>query len=80
MTVHVDITDPAATLASVVDKARLGEEVVLTEGGAPVARIVSLPSRRTGSRPPPGLYADRIKVGPKMFEPTDEEILKDFGV
>jgi len=80
MTVQVDIKDPAATLATVVDQARHGEEVVLTDDGTAVARVVSVPARKPGDRPPGGLFADRIKVGPMMFAPTDEQILRDFGM
>lgn len=80
MTVHVDIKDPAVTLATVVDQARHGEDVVLTEAGAPVAKVVAVLERKPGDRPPGGLFAGRVKIGPKMFEPTDEEILRDFGM
>ena len=79
MTVQVDIKDPAASLVQVVDRARHGEEVLLTEAGNPVARVtavVPVSHRRAA----PGSFAEFDWLIPIIDAPTDEEIIKDFGL
>lgn len=79
MTVHVDITDPAAMLASVVDKARHGQEVVLTDSGSPVAKVVSVPTK-ADRRNAAGGMADWKWLLPIATMPTDEETIREFGL
>jgi len=79
MTVHVDIKDPAVTLATVVDKARHGEDVVLTEAGAPVAKVVAVPAK-VSRRAAAGSMAEWKGLLPLATMPTDEETIRDFGL
>ena len=64
-------------LSRLVERARQGEEVVITSGRGkrPVARIVAYKlAREKGRRP--GLFKGVFTVGPEFFEPLPEDELR----
>ncbi len=81
----VTLDEAQATLPTLVDAARAGEEVVLTDSaGAPVARVTAV---EASARPPirriPGEVRSRpgwenFEYDPELFRPmTDEELIAD---
>jgi prevent-host-death family protein len=66
------------SIAVLVDEARRGEEIVLTNASSPVARIVGAPfaesGRQSEGRPQFGYLAGKIRLAPDFDEPLD-----DFG-
>ena len=76
----VGIHEAKTTLSKLVARVEAGEEIVLTRGGVPVARIAPLrgdaPPRGVGS----GAWKDMPPVDPEVFAPmTDEELDEAFG-
>ena len=63
----------SAQLASLVARAQAGEEIVITRGKKPVAKIVAVPLRAKRQF---GRLKGVCKVGPEFFEPLPEEELK----
>ncbi|MEO0936321.1 MAG: type II toxin-antitoxin system Phd/YefM family antitoxin [Cyanobacteria bacterium J06641_2] len=53
-----------------------GEEVVLSQAGTPVARIV--PVTRQPSPRIPGLDRNKVVIAPDFDEPLPEDVLNDF--
>jgi antitoxin (DNA-binding transcriptional repressor) of toxin-antitoxin stability system len=71
----VTIQEAQAKLPDLIHKLTPGEEVVITEGNQPVAKLVSEQLKPTpGLRPPPGLGKGCITI-----ISDDEEHLKDFA-
>lgn len=66
------VPDGKTTLDELLARVEAGEEVVISRGGAPVARLV--PASPKAKRQP-GLFPDVI-VGPEFFEPLPEEELR----
>ena len=63
----VTIQEAQAKLSDIIQQLSLGEEVVITENNAAVAKLVR-------QRPPPGLCKGMITI-----VADDDEHLKDFG-
>jgi len=60
MTVTVNMHEAKTQLSKLVERVRLGEEVVIAKDGKPVARLVPIPP--AGATRPAGTYAGRIRV------------------
>jgi prevent-host-death family protein len=70
----VTIQEAQAKLSDLIHQLTPGEEVVITENNAPVAKLVSeLPKPKPSLRPPPGLGKGFITI-----ISDDDEHLKDF--
>ncbi len=72
MTRTIDIEDAKARLSALVDDVERGAEIVITENGAPKARLVSI-GRPTGRRKPSGLL--RVHHIADDFDSPDEKFL-----
>lgn len=71
MSAHaVDLKQAGAHLADLVEQARRGEEIVLTESGEPVARII--PISRTQSQRQFGSARGLFTMSDDFDEPLDE--------
>lgn len=80
----VGVAELKSKLAHHLDRVKAGEEVVITERGVPIARLVPLPSRfstdarmielvrRGAVRPPPGngLDVEALYRMPRSSDPT----------
>jgi prevent-host-death family protein len=74
---QVSMFEAKTNLSRLVERARQGEEVIITSGRnhTPVARIVAIePEAAKGRRL--GLFAGVFEVGPEFFEPLPEEELR----
>lgn len=60
-------------LSRLIAQAERGEEVVITRGKEPVARIVPI---RKPKRRELGIFKGEFQVGPEFFEPLPEEELR----
>jgi prevent-host-death family protein len=68
--VSVGMHEAKTQLSKLVEKAEQGEEVVITRGGRPVAKLVRIGKEL---RPPPGLLKDQILfVAPDAFDPISD--------
>jgi prevent-host-death family protein len=74
-----DIHEAEANLSPIVDRVEHGEEIVISRGGTPVARVVPLrPGARRGAR---GSLAGRLVVEDDWDAPeVNEAIARDFGL
>ena len=81
----VTMTEARARLASLVQAAAAGEEVVIAKGGKPVARLVAVEQPSSAAaperKPPPrraGRLKGRIWVADDFDDPLPEKILRHF--
>ncbi|QJE74693.1 type II toxin-antitoxin system prevent-host-death family antitoxin [Aerophototrophica crusticola] len=75
----VNLSQADSHLASLVDEALAGEDVVITRGGRPVVRLV--PVGATDEQPRKrqfGQWAGRIKVHDNFDDPLPEEMMRTF--
>jgi prevent-host-death family protein len=73
----IDMREATAQLSRLVDRAAAGEEIVITRGGEPVARLVAvphLPIVRT-----PGSLRGQIQVAEDFDAPLPPEVLNTFS-
>jgi prevent-host-death family protein len=70
----VTIRQAKTNLSRLLQKAANGEEVIISRGSTPVARLV--PIGETERRRRPGSRRDQLVVGPEFFEslPIDEMV------
>lgn len=67
-------------LSSVIEQAHAGEDIVLAQGGEPVARIVAYAAKPARSAPRrPGALKGKSKAGPELFAPLPDDTLAAFG-
>ena len=68
-------------LASLVARARAGEEIVLTEGERTVARIVptEIPNGTSVKKRHLGGYKGLISYDDDVFKPLTDEQMKEYG-
>ncbi len=74
---HIDSHDAENDLASLVDRAAAGEEIVITKDDKPVARIVGIDQEAAAqARPGPrfGAWAHYGWTLPRDFDDPDPEI------
>jgi prevent-host-death family protein len=70
----VTIHEAKTQLSRLLEKACQGEEVVISRGSEPVARLVPVVDAK-GNRCP-GAWRGKFKVGPEFFEPLSLEELE----
>lgn len=66
--VHVDISDPKASLSVLADRAAAGEEIILAKHGTAVARITALPLKEPRR---PGVARHWTVNNDALLAPTD---------
>ena len=67
MTTTAEVNDFAGRLAELVDRVRAGDEVLLTQGNKPVARLVSASEEAT---PPQTVFKIRSLRGHRVLTPV----------
>jgi prevent-host-death family protein len=77
MTVTVDLDDAKADLSTLIERVRLGEEIVITEAGEPVARLVA---ERSSSRAPRrlGSAKGQFVMHDNFDDPLPDDLLDLF--
>jgi prevent-host-death family protein len=69
----VTIHKAKTNLSRLIKKAAAGEEVIISRGDKPVARLV--PVGESKGKRQPGSLKGKLKVGPEFFEPLPPEEL-----
>ena len=76
MSTTVDVHEAKTHLPELVDRASRGEEIVITEAGKPVARLVAATERP--ARREPGSAEGTLWISEDLDDPLPEEIQKYF--
>jgi prevent-host-death family protein len=66
----VNMHEAKTCLSKLVERARLGEEIVIARDGEPVVRLVAI--KRTRGRRPAGEYSGQITIGPDFDAPLPD--------
>jgi prevent-host-death family protein len=74
--VTVNMHEAKTQLSRLVERARLGEEVIIAKAGKPVARIVPIATDREARTP--GSAVGLLKVSPDFHEPLPEDVVSEF--
>ncbi|WP_322742561.1 type II toxin-antitoxin system Phd/YefM family antitoxin [Gloeocapsopsis crepidinum] len=71
----MELPQAQAELAQLLGQVLSGEEVIISQAGTPIARIVPIvkPSPRI-----PGLDRDQVVIASDFDDPLPEDILNDF--
>ncbi|HTE85636.1 MAG TPA: type II toxin-antitoxin system prevent-host-death family antitoxin [Dehalococcoidia bacterium] len=72
----VSVSEAKAHLSQILARVSGGDEFVITRAGRPVARLVSVPQRRTVPRVPGG-WKGRVWIAPD-FDDTPEDLIAAF--
>jgi prevent-host-death family protein len=70
-----NIAEAKAHLSELVQKAMMGEEIVIAKGGHPVAKLIAITPRERR----PGRLKGRIRIGKDFDAPLPKAIAKAFG-
>ncbi|MBI4794033.1 MAG: type II toxin-antitoxin system Phd/YefM family antitoxin [Deltaproteobacteria bacterium] len=73
---RVGIHEAKTNLSKLIPAVQAGEEVIITKGGRPVARLVPF-TEKEGQRPL-GLYKGKVTFQGDILEPLPEEVVTDF--
>lgn len=74
----LDANDPSTTLASLLAKARAGEEVLLQVDGRPIARVVPAGEVDRDRELGFGMFQGRIWMSDDFEAPLNEEELREW--
>ena len=72
----VNIQQAKNNLSRLIKRASQGEEIIITRGSKPVARLV--PVAEVKKLRKPGSMKGKIRIGPEFFEPLSEEELSHW--
>jgi prevent-host-death family protein len=75
MTVTVDLDEAKADLATLIERVRLGEEIVIVEAGEPVARLVPEKARKPRQ---PGSAKGQFWMSDDFDAPLPDDLLDLF--
>jgi prevent-host-death family protein len=73
---QVNLAEAKSQLASLLARAQSGEQIVIADGGQPVARLV--PIRPADKPRMPGSAKGKIKIHDSFYAPLPEEIQRGF--
>ena len=73
---NVELPANLTDFAELLGRVLAGEEVILSQAGLPVARIVPLNQRPLPRIP--GLDRGKVVIAPDFNEPLPEDVLNDF--
>ena len=77
MTTTVNVHEAKTHLSKLLERVRLGEEVIVAKAGKPVARLVPFgprPARRV-----PGHAKGKVKIFDNFDDPLPKEFMRAFG-
>jgi len=72
----VEFPEVQADLAELLSRVLSGEEVIISQAGTPIARIV--PIKEQSLPRIPGLDRGKVEIAPDFDAPLPEDILNDF--
>lgn len=73
---RVGIHEAKTKLSKLIPAVQAGEEVIITNGGRPVAQLV--PFRAAGGVRPLGLYRNKVTIHGDLLAPLPDEVVADF--
>ncbi|MEC4818497.1 MAG: type II toxin-antitoxin system Phd/YefM family antitoxin [Scytonema sp. PMC 1069.18] len=73
---NVEVPEVQADLAQLLLRVLSGEEVIISQAGTPVARIVPITEQSLPRIP--GLDRGKVEIAPDFDAPLPEDILNDF--
>jgi prevent-host-death family protein len=76
MAAIVNMHDAKSNLSKLVEKARMGEEVIIAKDGKPVVRLV--PIGLAGKQRPMGYYAGKIVIHEDFNDPLPDDFMEFF--
>jgi prevent-host-death family protein len=78
MTVTVNVHEAKTHFSKLLERVRLGEEVIVAKAGTPVARLV--PVETPAKQRQPGSMKGRIRIGDDFDAPLPPDIARAFGI
>jgi prevent-host-death family protein len=76
MAVMVNIHEAKTNLSKLLARVGAGEEVIITNAGVPVARLVPITPKPSERKP--GRLAGKATIAPDFNDPLPAEILAEF--
>jgi prevent-host-death family protein len=76
MATTVNMHEAKTHLSRLVERACLGEEVIIAKAGRPVARIVPIATERRARKP--GSAVGRARLTPDFHQPLADDLLEEF--
>ncbi|GAB1542861.1 hypothetical protein NUACC21_55350 [Scytonema sp. NUACC21] len=73
---NVELPKVQAELAELLRRVLSGEEVIISQAGTPIARIVPITEQSLPRIP--GLDRGKVQIAPDFDAPLPEDILNDF--
>ena len=73
---QVNLNEAQSQLASLLARAQSGEQIVIADGGHPVARLV--PVRQPGKPRKPGGAKGRIRIHDSFYGPLPDDLQRAF--
>jgi prevent-host-death family protein len=77
---QVNLYETKTHLSSLVDRAAMGEEIVIAKSGKPMARLVALAEEPKQLRKPGGNLLGITYIADDFDAPLPEDVLQDFGL
>jgi prevent-host-death family protein len=77
MTVTVEIHEAKTQFSKLIERVRLGEEVIVAKAGEPIARLV--PIEAPPKQRQPGSARGKIRIGDDFDDPLPPDIAEAFG-
>ena len=78
--VQVNLYEAKTHLSSLVERAAIGEEIVIAKAGKPMARLVALVSEPQEPRKPGKNLLGITYLADDFDAPLPEDVLRDFGL
>ncbi len=76
MTINISVAEAKAKISELFQQIRQGEEVIISENGHELARVI--PIKRPKAPRIPGIDEGKIIFAPDFEDPLPEDILKAF--
>lgn len=73
---NVEVPEVQADFAELLRQVLSGQEVIISQAGTPIARIVPIADRSLPRIP--GLDRGKVVIAPDFNEPLPEDVLNDF--
>jgi len=72
MTTNIDLSEAKQQLSRLLELAKAGNEIIISEGDTPVARLTAIP-RPNGGKRIAGLHKDAISVSDDFDRPLPDD-------
>jgi prevent-host-death family protein len=78
--VQVNLYEAKTHLSSLVDRAAMGEEIVIAKAGKPMARLISMPQEPKQPRKSGQNLLGITYIAEDFDAPLAEDVLQEFGL